>query len=143
MASQRRKIASVQTRVRLDQASHDFAMARAKEARFNSLSKYVQWLIWREKSGADGPMAQLEEKLSKSLLQTRQEVRQAQLSAEGANAFLHALAKFLMVTLPELPADDKQLLQATAANRYSKLLTQAGKELASRVDEEELDAELS
>jgi hypothetical protein len=140
MSPKRLSAESKQIRIRLDQINYDYAMSRAKESRFSTLGKYVGWLLWRERTGADTPTAQLEEKLSKTLLELRQEIRTVHTSAEGTNAMLVALAKMLLVTLPEAQGEEKLQLQAVAKKRFDKLLTVAGQELAHRLEDEEADA---
>ena len=121
-------------RLRLDPVSAEFAEARMKESRFKSFGAYVQWLIWKERTGFDGPMAHLEEKLSRTVLNVQEDLEAVLRSTEGANAFLHALAKHLLVNLDELGVEGKRAAQNSAASRYEMLLVQAGKELALRKD---------
>ncbi len=128
-------------RVRLDPVSVEYAEARVKDGRFRSMSAYLQHLVWKERTGADGPMAQLEEKLSKTIAVVQQDVRDVRVSTEGANAFLHALAKMLLVTLQDPEGEEKTQLRATAGKRYERLLTVAGKELALLLEGEDTDAE--
>ncbi len=85
-------------------------------------------------------MAHLEEKLSQSIVSLRDEIAAVQLSAEGNNAFLHALTKYLLVNLHEMDGDEKEALQRTAPVRYERLLKVAGRELALRMDEGGVDA---
>lgn len=128
-------------RVRLDPVSVEYAEARVRDGRFRSMSAYLQHLVWKERTGADGPMAQLEEKLSKTIASVQEDVRDVRVSTEGANAFLHALAKMLLVTLHDPEGEEKTQLRAMAAKRYERLLTVAGKELALLLEGEEPDAE--
>jgi len=128
-------------RVRLDPISVEYADARVKDGRFRSMSAYLQHLVWKERTGADGPMAQLEEKISKTIAGLQEDVRDVRVSAEGANAFLHALAKMLIVTLHDPEGEEKTQLRATAAKRYERLVTVAGKELALLLEGEEPDGE--
>ncbi len=118
----------------------EYALGRIKEGRFRSVSAYLQHLVNRERTGADSPMAHLEEKLSQTLLAVRDEVAAVHLSAEGNNAFLHALAKYLLVNLHEMAGEEKEALQRTAPSRYERLLKVAGTELALRMDEGGVDA---
>lgn len=85
-------------------------------------------------------MAHLEQKLSQTLVQLQEEIQAVHLSAEGNSAFLHALAKHLLVTLPELEGEERDTLLRSAPKRYQLMLTNAGKELALRIDEGGVDA---
>ncbi len=137
MARRKGSLPQNQLRIRLDPVSNEFVRNEAKKAQFRSLNKYLQWLITKERNGVDTPMASLEETMARSITRLQDEVSTLQQSAETTNAFLHAFTKMFLVSVPEATGDEKTALRAKAQQRYQALLTQAGKELAARMAEED------
>jgi hypothetical protein len=69
----------------------------------------------------------------------RGDIGSARRSAEASNAFVHALAKMLLVNYPESDQDTRKLGQSTAKRRYEKLLVAAAQELSSSAEDDDED----
>ncbi len=77
-------------------------------------------------------MTELGETIANTIENFRKAIRgdiySARKSAELSNAFLHALAKMMLVNFPEADAETRRIAEATAQKRYNRLLINAVEE---------------
>ncbi len=139
MAFKRQQTPSPAIRIRLDDASNKFVRDQAKQGKFRSITKYMIWLIDRERNGTDTPMLQLEAALAANISRLAEEVSAARMSTEAGNAFLHAFGQMYVANTHEAVGDEKVALAARARARYEGLLLRAGKQLAEKMAEEAND----
>jgi Arc/MetJ-type ribon-helix-helix transcriptional regulator len=126
--------------IRLSDANLQYIKDQVERGRFTTRNAYFKDLLDKHRTGKDSAAAELQDSIVSTLLQFRKDLRgdlRAVRQTGDANAaFLHALAKMLLVTLPEATPDLRKLLQATAPQRYKKLLVLASKEFLNKNEDE-------
>lgn len=127
---------------RLTQPNTAFLEKAIKEGRHASMSAYINNLLDKQRHEEDA--FSLEERIVATLNAFRTTIRHdlkvLHQTTQTTGGLLHALSKMLIVVLPEADPDLRKLSEATAQNRYKKLLIQAGRELMearTRADDSE------
>ena len=125
-----------QRTLRLTDANSQYLAKEIEAGRFASVNSYFNDLLDKHRTGTDSATSQMQDAIVATLTQFRRDLRRdlrsMQQTGDTSSAFLHALAKMLIVTLPEPDDDLKKLLVAKATKKYEKLLLNASKESIER-----------
>jgi hypothetical protein len=129
MATQKPKKRPHVLYVRLTDPNHEHVSHQTKNPQFRTAANYLNWLIEQDRAGRDEGLRALEEKISATIDQVRQDIAQAHMASEANGAFIHACVKMLLVNSPEADATTKQIAMTQAERRYQTLLTNTAKSM--------------
>lgn len=110
---------------RVSEANDAHIRAQARNPQFRTASNYLNWLLDMDRAGRDEGLRALEEKISATVDQVRQDIGAAHAASEAGRAFFHACVKMWLANQPEADGSTKQLAVSQAERRYQKLLTNA------------------
>jgi Arc/MetJ-type ribon-helix-helix transcriptional regulator len=129
-----------QMTIRLTEANMQYFDAQVQAGRFTTRNAYINDLLAKHRTGKDSAASELQDSIVATLMQFRKDLRSdlraIRQTGDANAAFIHALAKMLIATLPEPTPDVRKLLVAIAPQRYKKLLVLASKEFMNKSEDE-------
>lgn len=126
--------------IRVSEANLQYVTSQVSAGRFTTRNAYFNDLLDKHRTGKDSVATELQDAIVSTLMQFRKDLRRdlraIRQTGDANAAFLHALSKMLLVTLPEAGPDVRKLLEATAPKRYNKLLVLASKEFTANDEDD-------
>lgn len=133
--------------MRLSEATYKAVVQAAKTRDYASPSAFMRAAVEKELRGADSTIGESEQRISASLEKYSMQVRRVSTGQQALFAYVDALAKVILSTLPDTDEDTRKAAAARGKLRYSRFLKSVGanmvgdaqaalSELVSRAPEE-------
>jgi hypothetical protein len=133
--------------MRLSEATYKAVLQAAKTRDYASPSAFMRAAVEKELRGADSTIGESEQRISASLEKYSMQVRRVSTGQQALFAYVDALAKVILSTLPDTDEDTRKAAAARGKLRYSRFLKSVGanmvgdaqaalSELVSRAPEE-------
>ena len=133
--------------MRLSEATYKAVVQAAKARDYASPSAFMRAAVEKELRGADSTIGESEQRISASLEKYSKQVRRVSTGQQALFAYVDALAKVILSTLPDTDEDTRKAAAARGKLRYSRFLKSVGanmvgdaqaalSELVSRAPEE-------
>ena len=133
--------------MRLSEATYKAVVQAAKTRDYASPSAFMRAAVEKELRGADSTIGESEQRISASLEKYSMQVRRVSTGQQALFAYMDALAKVILSTLPDTDEDTRKAAAARGKLRYSRFLKSVGanmvgdaqaalSELVSRAPEE-------
>jgi hypothetical protein len=135
------------TGIRFSEATYKAVVQAAKARDYGTPSAFVRAAVEKELHGSDSAFNESEQRIIASLEKQSKQIRQVTNGQQALFAFVDALAKVILSTLPETDEDTRRAGVARGKLRYSRFLKSVGanmvgeasaalSELVNRVSEE-------
>jgi hypothetical protein len=133
--------------MRLSEVTYKAVVQAAKARDYASPSAFMRAAVEKELRGADSTIGESEQRISASLEKYSKQVRRVSTGQQALFAYVDALAKVILSTLPDTDEDTRKAAAARGKLRYSRFLKSVGanmvgdaqaalSELVSRAPEE-------
>jgi hypothetical protein len=133
--------------MRLSEVTYKAVVQAAKARDYASPSAFMRAAVEKELRGADSTIGESEQRISASLEKYSKQVRRVSTGQQALFAYVDALAKVILSTLPDTDEDTRKAAVARGRLRYSRFLKSVGanmvgdaqaalSELVSRAPEE-------
>lgn len=133
--------------MRLSEVTYKAVVQAAKARNYASPSAFMRAAVEKELRGADSTIGESEQRISASLEKYSKQVRRVSTGQQALFAYVDALAKVILSTLPDTDEDTRKAAAARGKLRYSRFLKSVGanmvgdaqaalSELVSRAPEE-------
>src|SRR5580698_11401144 len=116
--------------MRLSEATYKAVVQAAKVRDFASPSAFMRAAVEKELRGADAALDESEQRISASLEKYSKQVRRVSTGQQALFAYMDALAKVILSTLPDTDEDTRQAAAARGKLRYSRFLKSVGANMA-------------
>ena len=121
-----RKNATRITGIRFSEATYKAVVQAAKTRDYASPSAFMRAAVEKELRGADATLDESEQRVSASLERYSQQVRRMSTGQQALFAYVDALAKVILSTLPDTDEDMRKASVARGKLRYSRFLKSVG-----------------
>ena len=125
-----RKNATRITGIRFSEATYKAVVQAAKTRDYASPSAFMRAAIEKELRGADAALDESEQRISASLEKYSKQVRRVSTGQQALFAYMDALAKVILSTLPGTDEDTRKADVARGKLRYSRFLKSVGANMA-------------
>lgn len=133
--------------MRLSEVTYKAVVQAAKARNYASPSAFMRAAVEKELRGADSTIGESEQRISASLEKYSKQVRRVSTGQQALFAYVDALAKVILSTLPDTDEETRKAAAARGKLRYSRFLKSVGtnmvgdaqaalSELVSRAPEE-------
>jgi hypothetical protein len=133
--------------MRLSEATYKAVVQAAKARDYASPSAFMRAAVEKELRGVDSTIGESEQRISASLEKYSKQVRRVSTGQHALFAYVDALAKVILSTLPDTDEDTRKAAAARGKLRYSRFVKSVGanmvgdaqaalSELVSRAPEE-------
>jgi hypothetical protein len=112
--------------MRLSEATYKAVVQAAKARSFDSPSAFMRAAIEKELRGVDATLDESEQRITASLERYSKQVRRVSTGQQALFAYVDALAKVILSTLPDTDEDTRQAAAARGKLRYSRFLKSVG-----------------
>ena len=112
--------------MRLSEATWKAVVQAAKARDYASPSAFMRAAVEKELRGADSTIGESEQRISASLEKYSKQVRRVSTGQQALFAFVDALAKVILSTLPDTDEDTRKAAAARGKLRYSRFLKSVG-----------------
>jgi hypothetical protein len=112
--------------MRLSDATFKAVVQAAKVRSYDSPSAFMRAAIEKELRGADATLDESEQRITASLERYSKQVRRVSTGQQALFAYVDALAKVILSTLPETDEDARTATVARGKLRYSRFLKSVG-----------------
>lgn len=112
--------------MRLSEATYKAVVQAAKVRSFGSPSAFMRAAIEKELRGVDATLDESEQRITASLERYSKQVRRVSTGQQALFAYVDALAKVILSTLPDTDEDTRQAAAARGKLRYSRFLKSVG-----------------
>jgi hypothetical protein len=112
--------------MRLSDATYKAVVQAAKVRSYDSPSAFMRAAIEKELRGVDATLDESEQRITASLERYSKQVRRVSTGQQALFAYVDALAKVILSTLPATDEDTRQAAAAQGKLRYSKFLKSVG-----------------
>ncbi len=112
--------------MRLSEATYKAVVQAAKVRSFDSPSAFMRAAIERELRGVDATLDESEQRITASLERYSKQVRRVSTGQQALFAYVDALAKVILSTLPDTDEDTRQAAAARGKLRYSRFIKSVG-----------------
>src|SRR5580704_8772919 len=116
--------------MRFSEATYKAVVQAAKTRDYASPSAFMRAAIEKELRGADATLDESEQRISASLEKYSKQVRRVSIGQQALFAYMDALAKVILSTLPDTDEDTRQSAVARGKLRYSRFLKSVGANMA-------------
>jgi hypothetical protein len=116
--------------IRLTDASYKAVVQAAKTRDYASPSAFMRAAIEKELRGADSTLDESEQRISASLERYAKQVQRVSTGQQALFAYVDALAKVILSTLPDIDEDARKTAVARGKVRYSRFLKSVGANMA-------------
>src|ERR1700735_4921608 len=116
--------------MRLSEATYKAVVQVAKTRDYASPSAFMRAAVEKELRGADATLDESEQRISASLEKYSKQVRRVGTGQQALFAYMDALAKVILSTLPDTDEDTRQAAAARGKLRYSRFLKSVGANMA-------------
>jgi hypothetical protein len=118
------------TGIRFSEATYKAVVQAAKTRDYASPSAFMRAAVEKELRGADATLDESEERISASLEKYSKQVRRVSTGQQALFAYMDALAKVILSTLPDTDEDTRKADVARGKLRYSRFLKSVGANMA-------------
>jgi hypothetical protein len=118
------------TGIRFSEASYKAVVQAAKTRDYSSPSAFMRAAIEKELRGADATLDASEQRISASLEKYSKQVRRVSTGQQALFAYMDALAKVILSTLPDTDEDTRKADVTRGKLRYSRFLKSVGANMA-------------
>jgi hypothetical protein len=125
-----RKNATRITGIRFSEATYKAVVQAAKTRDYASPSAFMRAAVEKELRGADATLDESEQRISASLEKYSKQVRRVSTGQQALFAYMDALAKVILSTLPDTDEDTRKADVARGKLRYSRFLKSVGANMA-------------
>jgi hypothetical protein len=112
--------------MRLSEATYKAVVLAAKIRSYDSPSAFMRAAIEKELRGEDATLNESEQRITASLERYSKQVRRVSTGQQALFAYMDALAKVILSTLPDTDEDTRQAAAARGKLRYSRFLKSVG-----------------
>jgi hypothetical protein len=112
--------------MRLSEATYKAVVQAAKARDYASPSAFMRAAVEKELRGADATLDESEQGISASLEKYSKQVRKVSTGQQALFAYMDALAKVILTTLPDTGEDMMKAAVARGRLRYSRFLKSVG-----------------
>ena len=116
--------------MRLSEAIYKAVVQAAKARDYASPSAFMRAAVEKELRGADATLDESEQRITASLERYSKQVRRVSTGQQALFAYVDALAKVILSTLPDTDEDTRQAAAARGKLRYSRFLKSVGANMA-------------
>ena len=116
--------------MRLSEATYKAVVQAAKARDYASPSAFMRAAVEKELRGADSTIGESEQRISASLEKYSKQVRRVSTGQQALFAYMDALAKVILSTLPDTDEDTRKADVARGKLRYSRFLKSVGANMA-------------
>jgi hypothetical protein len=121
--------------MRLDDGTYKAIVQAARARQFASPSAFMRAAIEKEMRGADSTLDESEQRISASMERNSKEIRRVSTAQQALFAYVDALAKVILSSLPETDEDGRKIAVARGKLRYSRFLKSVGANMAGDAGE--------
>ena len=121
--------------IRLSEATYKAVVQAAKVRSYDSPSAFMRAAIEKELRGADATLDESEQRITASLERYSKQVRRVSTGQQALFAYMDALAKVILSTLPDTDEDTRQAAAARGKLRYSRFLKSVGANMVGDAQE--------
>src|SRR6204780_1752842 len=125
-----RKNATRITGIRFSEAAYKAVGQAAKTRDYASPSAFMRAAVEKELRGADTTIDESEQRISASLEKYSKQVRRVSTGQLALFAYMDALAKVILSTLPDTDEDTRKAAVVRGKLRYSRFLKSVGANMA-------------
>ena len=112
--------------MRLSDATYKAVVQAAKVRSYDSPSAFMRAAVEKELRGPDATLDESEQRITASLERYSKQVRRVSTGQQALFAYVDALAKVILSTLPEADEDTRQAAAARGKLRYSRFIKSVG-----------------
>ena len=112
--------------MRLSEATYKAVVQAAKVRSFDSPSAFMRAAIEKELRGVDATLDESEQRITASLERYSKQGRRVSTGQQALFAYVDALAKVILSTLPDTDEDTRQAAAARGKLRYSRFIKSIG-----------------
>ena len=112
--------------MRLSDATYKAVVQAAKVRSYDSPSAFMRAAIEKELRGVDATLDESEQRIIASLERYSKQVRRVSTGQQALFAYMDALAKVILSTLPDTDADARTAAAARGKLRYSRFIKTVG-----------------
>jgi hypothetical protein len=112
--------------MRLSEPTYKAVVLAAKIRSYDSPSAFMRAAIEKELRGEDATLDESEQRTTASLERYSKQVRRVSTGQQALFAYMDALAKVILSTLPDTDEDTRQAAAARGKLRYSRFLKSVG-----------------
>ena len=112
--------------MRMSEATYKAVVQAAKARDYASPSAFMRAAVEKELRGADATLDESEQRVNASLERYSKEVRRVSTGQQALFAYVDALAKVILTTLPDTDEDTRKAAAARGKFRYSRFLKSVG-----------------
>src|SRR5580658_433332 len=116
--------------MRLSEATYKAVVQAAKVRSYDSPSGFMRAAVEKELRGADATLDESEQRISASLEKYSKQVRRVSTGQQALFAYMDALAKVILSTLPDTDEDTRKADVARGKLRYARFLKSVGANMA-------------
>src|ERR1039457_3858080 len=121
--------------MRLSEATYKAVLQAAKVRSYDSPSAFMRAAIEKELRGVDATLGESENRIAASLEKYSKQVRRVSIGQQALFAYMDALAKVILSTLPDTDEDTRQAAAARGKLRYSRFLKSVGANMVGDAQE--------
>jgi hypothetical protein len=121
--------------MRLSDATYKAVVQAAKIRSYDSPSAFMRAAIEKELRGADATLDESEQRITATLERYSKQVRRVSTGQQALFAYIDALAKVILSTLPDTDEDTRQAAAARGKLRYSRFLKSVGANMVGDAQE--------
>jgi hypothetical protein len=121
--------------MRLSDATYKAVVQAAKVRSYDSPSAFMRAAIEKELRGVDATLDESEQRITASLERYSKQVRRVGTGQQALFAYMDALAKVILSTLPDTDEDTRQAVAARGKLRYSRFLKSVGANMVGDAQE--------
>ena len=118
------------TGIRFSEATYKAVVQAAKVRDYASPSAFMRAAVEKELRGTDATIGESEQRIGASLEKYSKQIRRVSTGQQALFAYVDALAKVILSTLPDTDEDTRQAAAARGKIRYSRFLKSAGANMA-------------
>jgi hypothetical protein len=121
--------------MRLSDATYKAVVQAAKVRSYDSPSAFMRAAIEKELRGVDATLDESEQRITASLERYSKQVRRVSTGQQALFAYMDALAKVILGTLPDTDEDTRQAAAARGKLRYTRFLKSVGANMVGDAQE--------
>lgn len=116
--------------MRLSDATYKAVLHAAKSRDYASPSAFMRAAVEKELRGEDSTIGESEQRISASLERYSKQVRRVSTGQQALFAYVDALAKVILSTLPDTDEDTRNAAATRGKLRYARFLKSVGANMA-------------
>ena len=114
------------TGIRFSEATYKAVVQAARTRDYASPSAFMRAAVEKELRGTDSTLIESEQRIGASLEKYSKQVRRVSTGQQALFAYVDALAKVILSTLPDTDEDTRKAAAARGKLRYSRFLKSVG-----------------